>query len=32
MKKVFLDTNVLLDSALARKENGMAATAILSAV
>lgn len=29
--KVFLDTNVMLDSALARQETGMAATAILSA-
>lgn len=31
MKKVFLDTNVMLDSALAREEFGMEATAILSA-
>lgn len=31
MKKVFLDTNVLLDSVLARGENGVAATAILTA-
>ncbi len=30
MKKVFLDTNVLLDSALARGERGLAATAILT--
>lgn len=29
--RIFLDTNVLLDSALERGENGVAATAILSA-
>ena len=31
MKKVFFDTNLMLDSALERGENGVAATAILSA-
>lgn len=31
MKKIFLDTNVMLDSALARGNNGIAASAILSA-
>lgn len=31
MKRIFLDTNVLLGSALARGENGIAASAILSA-
>ena len=31
MKKVFFDTNLMLDSALERGENGVASTAILSA-